>query len=977
MTSVLCRATENTATLHTVDLSLAAETVLIGSVLPEFWSAVDALKPPGISKNSLITVLQNILRDVPHFRVRNPRQRTDVMSDRGDARLFADVMTQYLPIPRVRRFWTDFVSNHLLIYKEILEYVAALVRSKSSTAAAAVRQTDSRAKTPASVKRKLGKAPAHPNLSTGAGGALESSCTHSDTATHAPANETATFPTERVTDGYQPDMDGCDRNYTTPTSRHAPVTLNDRVTTTNERSSGKSGKSTQLDFDPRSFMSDESFFFVGEGGSAAPSAGSGGGESGGALKHRSFKKVAENHSFDASPLRRDALDMDGGALKNQIIELTILPKIPLTSSEILQEQTYLMSYNLERLGASQLFGFFNTDEDVLPESYSPPFDRNDLFVTNVRDAHVLFKLAENVCRDSIARVKSGLTSVNMDTFPSIYVVLIRFNGDPQQRVGGLTANAPASASKQVDLSRKSLYITWCVKQDYASFLENVLRGIIPCNQHFTNLIEGCSRVLGGNYSQWKRMFTIELIDDSGGTITEKSLPVFLASLNGYIDQYNEPAAVNINSLRAIPNGRHRLIFESGSLQAYRFNWMYVKAYSGFIEKIKDINAAQSTCQDIVRTFFSKYHSHLEQHAIAAPVLVLACSGSGIGTNGAGVNAPSTHADTDVVTEATVEDRDPDLDTDQISVAVADVDADAGHLAGHIAPNICLVHQTSDARAAHEINGLWNLFQQYFASVHDHLTKIGVEFQLLKTVACQRREYVQQAFAAAQVMQFRSDVPIPNTLLNLYDESIEDVEFKTTSVMYTELSEGFKQLIDMKERMLHFWVRPAAKISTPVEMYRLLRSLCTLNLWRPTKLCTVGHLAVAKDDTSGASSTFRRGSAPTASTASRETVAVGRHQRPEGAAPAGITCSIPLVTSSVSTVMLGETSRIRSAACALRDEVVNLPSPPKQIAHEVINKAFRLTQKRVHPDKRTSNEKEHATQQSTVVSDAKSFVSSFY
>jgi hypothetical protein len=975
MTSTLCVGTCADATSPIGDSSLAAETVFIGSVLPEIWGAIDTVKLAGISKDSLITVLQNILRDVQHFRVRNPGQRLDIMSARGDARLFAEVMTQHFPIPRNKRFWPEFVSSHPVIYKKVLEHVAATVKRQSSVPTAS------------SLKRKLSRAPATLATASGSGARTISSASvresvvnhqvpvraamlahghspapgydsdpdnerrgHVRAPVHSDATRSCSKPVGEGRSGEVEAGHPLSENYTTPVSRHQVV----------PKSAGsKSGLSSRqlrlsemhgsvTDSRPTtspSVTSSETRSFSGD---VCVS-----------LSGPAWRSSQGDSNLSApSPAIRDALDNSTGGLSEESTELTILPKIPLTPSEVLQEQTYLMSYNLERLGASQLFGFFNSDDELLPESYTPPFDRNDLFVTNVQDAHGLFRLAENVCQNSITRVKNGLTAVDLTTFPSMYVVLIRFNGDPQQKSVGSSA---AVTKRGVDLSRQSLYITWCVKQDYASFLDNVLRGIIPCNQHLTNVIEACSRLLGGNYSQWKRMFSVELIDDSGGTVTEKSLPVFLASLNGYIDQYNEPVAVNINLLRNIPNGRHRLIFESGSLQAYRFNWMYVKAYSSFIVKIKEINAAQSTCQDIVRTFFSKYYTHLEHYVVFKPA-------TGTLDAASGVSPLTADAPVDVVTEGTLEDADAEQHTCETDSAV--------EAAVPVVTNSCLIHETSDARAAHEINGLWNLFQQYFASVHDHLVKIGVEFQLLKTVAGQRREYVQQAFAAAQVMQFRSDVPIPNTLLNLYEESIEDVEFKTTSVMYSELSEAFKLLIEMKECMLSCWLRPSTKITNPVEMFALLRSLCTLNLWQPRKLSGVRPVvAISGNNDNNVGASRDTG---TAIQRSEE-----RHEQGSVSVPLtsakqrGMACTVPLVAPSISAVVVGETSRVRASASTLCVEVVSLPTPPHRLSREVLNKAHRLSQKRVHPDKHLDHEKERATEQSRVVSDAKSFVALFF
>jgi hypothetical protein len=89
------------------------------------------------------------------------------------------------------------------------------------------------------------------------------------------------------------------------------------------------------------------------------------------------------------------------------------------------------------------------------------------------------------------------------------------------------------------------------------------------------------------------------------------------------------------------------------------------------------------------------------------------------------------------------------------------------------------------------------------------------------------------------------------------------------------------------------------------------------------------------------------------------------------------CTVPLVAPSISAVVVGETSRVRASASTLCVEVVSLPTPPHRLSREVLNKAHRLSQKRVHPDKHLDHEKERATEQSRVVSDAKSFVALFF
>jgi hypothetical protein len=263
----------------------------------------------------------------------------------------------------------------------------------------------------------------------------------------------------------------------------------------------------------------------------------------------------------------------------------------ITAAEDLQRRTYAANAQSSNVTTHRLFETFDVDNEMLPETYAPVFDRNDLFLTNVVDARRLFVLGDSVHQKAKERIAMALPAVDPLTFPYLYVVAVRFLG------GANTSQA--------------IYVTWCLKHEMDTFLAAVLSNTIACNQHVTALIDSCVRSLGATNHQWKQLFKLEVLDDSGGTMTENSLPVFLASLSGYIDQYTRDQSITChNSFNAIPHARHRLIYESGSLQAFRYNWLYTKSMHAFLDKLAKITAGLNDCIHTACTFFQRYHHHL-------------------------------------------------------------------------------------------------------------------------------------------------------------------------------------------------------------------------------------------------------------------------------------------------------------------------------------------------------------------------------
>ena len=334
------------------------------------------------------------------------------------------------------------------------------------------------------------------------------------------------------------------------------------------------------------------------------------GNEGTSIKLGAIERTSMEDSRSQGEMREWELNMRATVLQKQN-EVSSPPSSPrrrlatttLTAAEDLQRRTYAGNYHPSNVTTHRLFETFDVDNEMLAETYAPVFDRNDLFLTNVVDARRLFVLGDTVTRQAKERLAQSLPAVDPLTFPYLYVVALRFLG------GANTSQA--------------IYVTWCLKHEIDTFLAAVLSNTIACNQHVTALIDSCVRSLGATNHQWKQLFKLEVLDDSGGTMTESSLPVFLASLSGYIDPYVRDHSVTChNSFNAIPHARHRLIYESGSLEAFRYNWLYTKSRHAFLDKLAKITAGLNDCIHTACTFFQRYYHHLRSGTVLLPNVVV-------------------------------------------------------------------------------------------------------------------------------------------------------------------------------------------------------------------------------------------------------------------------------------------------------------------------------------------------------------------
>jgi len=527
----------------------------------------------------------------------------------------------------------------------------------------------------------------------------------------------------------------------------------------------------------------------------------------------------------------------------------------LTPSETLQNATFAVSCTSERVSLAGLFEVFDTDRELMPSTYAPPFDRNDLYFTNAADARRLFALDDAVAKAVAGRVKQGLPAVDAATFPYLYIVALRFCG------------APAVGLKECS------YITWCLKSDYASFLNSVLSsdGAV-CNAEITKLVQACTSAFGAEHRN--KLFTLDLIDDSFGTINHRSIAVFLATLTGYVDQYGAPktkGGVCANLTHVIPHGRHRLIFESGSLAAFRINWLYARNMSVVVAELAGLHASLARCVDTVITFYNRYHHHLTTSALS------------------------------------------------------------------------LGSSSAVTRAAHEVNCLWDLFQHQFGKdVLGHLTEVGVKFMMLKEVWRERRESVHSAYATAQVHSVREHAAIPLALVQAYEQTLDDAEYRRVLNSYAETTKMMRDLVAVKQKMIDAWPEVHEKRREPVGIFTLLRSLVVLQLWEPS--CVV----IAD--------------APSTADAARDTTAMTRQH------------------SVVSWAAVGgddDNGAVLFRCEELQRVIGATVGPPKHVSRRAMRHAYHRALREDHPDKCPDAEKVDATVRVQAINFAYELVSGLY
>jgi hypothetical protein len=239
--------------------------------------------------------------------------------------------------------------------------------------------------------------------------------------------------------------------------------------------------------------------------------------------------------------------------------------VKLSDSELFQLSVRAHS-KTPSAGVLQLFAA-DTELSPVPPHYNPPFDRNDLFLTNLGDAQRLFAQEAAFTQAALRRKQEADFDGVFPDYPGVVIVCLRYTGQ-------LELAGPVCVCT---------YVTWCTLPDLAPssqlygstvFLDDVLSGRVRCNNMVTQMLACASHA---DPAMWKRRFQLERVDDTLGLITCKALPALVATLDACVEQNagrgkrqdaSGKTCIGLN-LEHPHHARHRLIFESGSLDTYR------------------------------------------------------------------------------------------------------------------------------------------------------------------------------------------------------------------------------------------------------------------------------------------------------------------------------------------------------------------------------------------------------------------------
>lgn len=408
---------------------------------------------------------------------------------------------------------------------------------------------------------------------------------------------------------------------------------------------------------------------------------------------------------------------------------------------------------------AQLFAETNVDDVLIPENYAPPFDRNDLFLTNVDAANELTVSAARTSEQIVAQLKTK-QAVNYDALPGVKIVLIQYSGPvDDERVSEAQCG----------------YVTWAEQStllvDAATgrckFLTDVLSGDVRLNNNFSQLLDKAARA--GDSGLWKRRFTLEVIDDCQRFVTEQQLPLFVSALDLYAEQY-ECTGVKGNryglNFMVHNHARHRLIYEAGSIESYQLLWLFTQAKGKYDKMCEKAHRGMKELVDIVLTFWQKLVTHL-----------LSLS--------------------------------PRLPDEQVAAAVAPL-----------------------AKLAHD----------RYTSLTSLVNDVRLAHKSLKRTVERRVTAVQDAYAAAEVREYRSHVSIPASLAALHADMVsgDANKYEPFDVVKTKM-ERVGSVYDMVANTW-FFVGVACKTlhqqqemmkhHDPVAVVQLLRALMLLRIWVP-------------------------------------------------------------------------------------------------------------------------------------------------
>lgn len=244
---------------------------------------------------------------------------------------------------------------------------------------------------------------------------------------------------------------------------------------------------------------------------------------------------------------------------------------------------------------TDLFQAFDLEGSLVPETYAPQFDRNDLYITNAACARTMYQRA--------AAWADG------DSF--LYHVMVTYTG-------------PMDVSKH---PFTVVYVTWCWEEEATTFLARVLTGEIRLNDDFTRLVDRAAKLQHGapagtvHDAHIQRFFNLSILQtDIAPPANDGDLPGFLCDLASvYSEMRSDTRDASHIGLNQSPIlfARHRLIYESGSLQNYRLTWMLIAA-----KKQVDAAVAQfeSATLKAARTLVTLQHELHERFKSVFPVV---------------------------------------------------------------------------------------------------------------------------------------------------------------------------------------------------------------------------------------------------------------------------------------------------------------------------------------------------------------------
>lgn len=279
--------------------------------------------------------------------------------------------------------------------------------------------------------------------------------------------------------------------------------------------------------------------------------------------------------------------------------------VKLTESEQLQLRVRQCSVAPRQRTAmdelTQLFDIMNTDTSITPLNYDPPYDRNDLFLTNLADARRLLALGQEYMATCLATKAAGRRVADVPC-PAVHIVAIHFLG----------------AVGSVQLTCR--YITWCLHSECSTLLEEALCGRVVFNLMFTELMDKVSRSTCQEMALWKQQFKLEVLDSSGGAVSAQSLPALVALTDTYAEQFGgvgkSNSVIGLNFVQH-HHGRHRLIFEAGSVAMYRVIWHCSRVQHAYQAAHDKASKAAVLTLDSAATFWQRLSALLPDPKVSS------------------------------------------------------------------------------------------------------------------------------------------------------------------------------------------------------------------------------------------------------------------------------------------------------------------------------------------------------------------------